>query len=76
MINYQKLIETAEHHIRRGDGMVMDPGVIKSLAIVSQAALDTLNENMHLADGENCTLKTLRDAYLMIDPAWSEVGEE
>lgn len=36
----------------------------------------TLEENMHLTDGDLCTLKDLRDAYLRIDPDWGkEQGE-
>lgn len=72
MIDPQKLIEAAEHHIKRGDSMSMDPQVVKELALVVQAARDTLDENKHLADGENCTLRTLRDAYLKIDPTWGQ----
>ncbi len=28
------------------------------------AIKQTLNENLHLCDGDNCTLKVLRDEYL------------
>ena len=31
------------------------------------AARKTITENMHLADGENCTLRELRDAVEMFD---------
>jgi hypothetical protein len=72
MINPQKLIEAAEHHIKRGDNMTMDQKVVRELALLAQAVRETLDENLHLADGKNCTLRTLRDAYLKIDPTWGQ----
>jgi hypothetical protein len=41
MIDPQKLIEAAEHHIKRGDSMAMDPKVVKELA---QSALECQNK--------------------------------
>jgi len=37
MIDPQKLIEAAEHHIKRGDSMSMDPRVVKELAQAAAA---------------------------------------
>lgn len=34
------------------------------------AAIETLNENLHLCDGDVCTLKSLRDAVAEIEPNW------
>ena len=34
------------------------------------AAIKTLNENLHLCDGDNCTLFELRSAVEKIDPNW------
>lgn len=44
MIDYNKLIETAEYHIKRGDGMVMDPGVIREMAQINQQLVKTLQD--------------------------------
>lgn len=71
MIDFKKLAETAEFHIKRGDNMSMDPMVIKTLALMVAATKETLEQNLHLADGNNCTLKSLRDAYLKINPTWN-----
>ena len=35
-----------------------------------KAAIKTLNENLHLCDGDNCTLFELRSAVEKIDPTW------
>jgi len=34
------------------------------------AAAKTLLENLHLCDGDDCTLKDLRDAVAAVDPEW------
>ena len=36
------------------------------------AAINTLKANRHLADGEECTLKELRDAVATIRPGWDD----
>jgi hypothetical protein len=36
------------------------------------AARNTLVENLHLTDGDDCTLRELRDAVAAIDPEWEE----
>jgi len=72
MIDPQKTVMVAEFHIKRGDRMMMDPEPMKNFALLAIAARQTLDENLHLADGENCTLRTLRDAYLKIDPTWGQ----
>jgi hypothetical protein len=36
------------------------------------AARNTLMENLHLTDGDDCTLLELRDAVAAIDPEWEE----
>lgn len=72
MMDPKKLIDTADYHIKRGDSMVMDPVAIKTLGLMVQAAQETLEQNLHLADGENCTLRALRDAYLKINPDWGQ----
>lgn len=72
MIFIQALIAECDFHIKRGDTVVMDPVAIKTLALIAQASRETLDKNLHLADGENCTLKILRDAYLEIDPKWGQ----
>lgn len=33
MIDFKKLVETAEHHIKRGDSMQMDPVVVRQMAV-------------------------------------------
>lgn len=35
-----------------------------------KAAIKTLNDNLHLCDGDNCTLFELRSAVQKIDPTW------
>lgn len=35
-----------------------------------RAAIKTLNDNLHLCDGDNCTLFELRSAVEKIDPTW------
>lgn len=75
MIDPQKLIAECDFHIKRGDGMAMAPEMVKNFALLVQAAHDTLEENLHLADGKNCTLRSLRDAYLKINPTWNNKTE-
>lgn len=36
------------------------------------AAVKTLNDNLHLCDGDVCTLRDLRDAVVKIVPDWIE----
>lgn len=36
-IDLQKLIDSADHHIRRGDAMTMDPAVVRQLAGLAKA---------------------------------------
>jgi hypothetical protein len=36
------------------------------------AARNTLLENLHLTDGDDCTLRDLRGAVAAIDPEWEE----
>ena len=36
------------------------------------AAIKTLNDNLHLCDGDVCTLKDLRDAVAKIRPDWRQ----
>jgi len=38
--------------------------------LLLSAAKKTLNDNLHLCDGDDCTLKDLRDAVAAIDPEW------
>ncbi|MEK7124899.1 MAG: hypothetical protein AAB864_00660 [Patescibacteria group bacterium] len=39
--------------------------------VLLSAIKQTLDENAHLADGDNCTLKVLRDAYNQVaDVKW------
>lgn len=33
MIDFKKLVETAEFHIKRGDNMSMDPKVVRQMAV-------------------------------------------
>ena len=35
-----------------------------------EAAIKTLKDNLHLCDGDNCTLRELRDAVKKIEPSW------
>lgn len=37
-----------------------------------QASKQTLRENRHLTDGENCTLKVLKDAIESLDIIWED----
>ena len=39
------------------------------------AAIQTLKDNLHLCDGDICTLKLLRDAVTDIAPNWEENNE-
>lgn len=39
------------------------------------AAIKTLQDNLHLCDGDNCTMKSLRDAVSKIVPNWEEYGK-
>ena len=45
---------------------------IGSLEYVLSAAIQTLNDNLHLCDGDVCTLKELRDAVAKVVPDWIE----
>lgn len=44
MIDLPKLIAQADHHIKRGDGMHMDPQVVKELALAAHGQLVVLQE--------------------------------
>lgn len=69
-VQFEMLIDNAMKNL---NGL---KGDFKLLLDVAIAARQTLDENLHLADGDNCTLKDLRDAYLKIDPNWDkEQGE-
>ena len=39
------------------------------------ASVKTLNDNLHLCDGDVCTLRDLRDAVAKIVPDWIESSE-
>jgi hypothetical protein len=43
----------------------------KSRKVIEASKL-TLQENRHLADGKNCTLKVLKDAIESLDIIWEE----
>ena len=44
----------------------------KSMNGLLSAATKTLNDNLHLCDGDVCTLKDLRDAVAKIRPDWCQ----
>ena len=44
------------------------------LSDVCSASVKTLNENLHLCDGENCTLRELRDAVARVRPDWEKAS--
>ena len=46
---------------------------IGSLEYVLSAAIQTLNDNLHLCGGDVCTLKKLRDAVAKVIPDWIEL---
>ena len=48
---------------------------LSDLYSVFAAAKQTLRENLHLTDGENCTLFELRNAVERVDPLWRDEQE-
>lgn len=42
----------------------------ESKPVLLLAAINKLRENMHLTEGDDCTLKELRDAVETIEPNW------
>lgn len=44
----------------------------EQIARLIDVSIRTLRDNLHLCDGNNCTLKDLRDAVANIDPLWEK----
>lgn len=44
----------------------------EKLSLILCASVETLRENMHLTDGENCTLKVLKKTVESFDIIWED----
>lgn len=49
---------------------------LSDLYSVFAAAKQTLRDNLHLTDGDNCTLLELRNAVEKVDPLWRNENEK
>lgn len=46
MIDFKKLVATADHHIKRGDLIMMDPKVVRKLAVMLIARDERIREEI------------------------------